>query len=56
MIWSVPEIIVALSRLVALAAGDMIFTGTPAGVGPLEKGDVCEVSVSGLSPARVTIL
>lgn len=56
MIWSVPEIIVALSRLVTLAPGDLIMTGTPAGVGPLVPGDRCEVSITGLSPAVVSIL
>jgi fumarylpyruvate hydrolase len=35
MIWSVPEIIATLSTLVTLQAGDIIMTGTPAGVGPL---------------------
>lgn len=39
MIWSVAEILHALSRLFALRAGDLIFTGTPAGVGPLRPGD-----------------
>jgi fumarylpyruvate hydrolase len=38
-IWPVPEIIAALSRLVTLAPGDLIFTGTPDGVGPLMRGD-----------------
>ena len=55
MIWSVPEIIAALSRFVTLAPGDLIMTGTPAGVGPLLRGDMCEVTITGLSPARVTI-
>jgi fumarylpyruvate hydrolase len=39
MIFSVPEIIAELSKLYLLAAGDLIFTGTPAGVGPLVRGD-----------------
>jgi fumarylpyruvate hydrolase len=39
LIWSIPEIIAALSRYVALAPGDLIFTGTPSGVGPLLSGD-----------------
>lgn len=39
MIWSVPEIICELSKLFELHAGDMIFTGTPSGVGPLQSGD-----------------
>lgn len=47
-IWSVPEIIIALSRLFELKAGDLIFTGTPEGVGPLQRGDRVEVSVGPL--------
>jgi fumarylpyruvate hydrolase len=39
MIWSVPEVIAELSTYVELRPGDLIFTGTPAGVGPLERGD-----------------
>ena len=39
MIWSVPELIARLSRSVTLAPGDVIFTGTPEGVGPLAPGD-----------------
>lgn len=42
MIWDVPEIIAGASRLWALAPGDLIFTGTPEGVGPLARGDRVE--------------
>ncbi len=52
MIWSVPEIIMTLSRLFALKAGDLIFTGTPEGVGPLQRGDRVEVTIGPL-PALV---
>ncbi|WP_428268726.1 fumarylacetoacetate hydrolase family protein [Haliangium sp.] len=38
LIWPVPELIARLSGLVRLAPGDLIFTGTPAGVGPVERG------------------
>ena len=55
MIWSPPAIIAALSRLVSLAPGDLVFTGTPAGVGPLQRGDTCRVEIDGLQPAVVTI-
>lgn len=55
MIWDVPGIIAFLSRLVTLAPGDLIFTGTPAGVGALTRGQVCTVTVEGLSPATVSI-
>ena len=50
MIWSVPEILIELSQLIELKAGDIIFTGTPAGVGPLLPGDKVEVSI-GLLPS-----
>ena len=55
MIWSPAEIIAALSQLVSLSAGDLIFTGTPAGVGPLNRGDTCKVEIDGLQSASVTI-
>ena len=55
MIWSVPEIVSCLSGLVTLAPGDLIMTGTPAGVGPLVRGDHCEVTITGLAPAGVSI-
>lgn len=56
MIWSLPEIIAKLSREVTLAAGDLIFTGTPDGVGAVVKGDRLELSVSGLEPLKLTII
>ncbi|NBZ87248.1 fumarylacetoacetate hydrolase family protein [Stagnihabitans tardus] len=55
MIWSVPEIVTYLSSLVTLAPGDLIYTGTPAGVGALQRGQSCVVTIEGLSPASVTI-
>jgi fumarylpyruvate hydrolase len=54
MIWSVPEIIATLSSLVTLEAGDIIMTGTPAGVSPVEKGQTCVCEIAGLSPATFT--
>ena len=48
MIWAVPEIISFLSRSVALRPGDLVMTGTPAGVGALVPGDVCEVEIDGI--------
>lgn len=48
MIWTVPEIIIALSALFELKAGDLIFTGTPEGVGPLAVGDAVEISAGPL--------
>lgn len=55
MIWTLPEIIAHLSRFVTLHPGDLIFTGTPAGVGPIERGQTCVVAIDGLEPAIVTI-
>jgi fumarylpyruvate hydrolase len=55
MIWSVPEIIMALSERFELKAGDLIFTGTPAGVGPLERGDRVEVQVGRLPALTFSI-
>ena len=55
MIWNVPDIIAYLSRLFELKAGDLIFTGTPAGVGPLVKGDRIEARIAGLSPLDFSI-
>ncbi len=56
MTWKVPEIIAELSTLFTLAAGDLIYTGTPAGVGPLTKGDVIEVGIDGLDPLSTKII
>lgn len=55
MIWSVPEIIAQLSKQVTLATGDLIFTGTPAGVGPVVAGDRIDARVEGLAPLSITI-
>ncbi|MEO1252444.1 MAG: fumarylacetoacetate hydrolase family protein [Pseudomonadota bacterium] len=50
MILAVPEIICALSRLFELRPGDLVFTGTPAGVGPLKTGDKVRVEIGALPP------
>ncbi|MEL7255881.1 MAG: fumarylacetoacetate hydrolase family protein [Pseudomonadota bacterium] len=55
MIWSVPEIVSILSHTITLAPGDLIMTGTPAGVGPLEPGQVCRVAIAGLGEITTTI-
>jgi fumarylpyruvate hydrolase len=54
-IWPVPDIIAALSRLVALAPGDLIFTGTPEGVGPLRRGDEVVGEIAGVGTVRTRI-
>jgi len=48
MIWTVPELLAQLSRTVTLAAGDTVFTGTPAGVSALEPGQCVRAHVEGL--------
>lgn len=55
MIWSVPEIIAHLSGLFELRAGDVILTGTPAGVGPVVPGDVLEGAIEGVGTLRTRI-
>lgn len=55
LIWSVPEIIAALSKNVALAPGDLIFTGTPSGVGPLIPGDRVDGEVEHVGSVAVSI-
>ncbi len=55
MIWSVSEIVSFLSHSVALAPGDLIMTGTPAGVGALVPGDLCVVSIDGLGEIETRI-
>ncbi|EAR52754.1 fumarylacetoacetate hydrolase family protein [Oceanicola granulosus HTCC2516] len=56
MIWSVPEIIADLSAHYALAPGDVILTGTPAGVGPVAQGDRLEASIAGLGTLSVRVV
>jgi fumarylpyruvate hydrolase len=55
MIWSVPEVIAQLSRQVTLVAGDLIYTGTPSGVGPVVPGDLIAAQIDGLPPLTITI-
>jgi fumarylpyruvate hydrolase len=54
MIWSVAEIIATLSTYVTVAAGDLIFTGTPAGVGPIRRGEAVRGTIAGAAPIEVT--
>ncbi|MDU6494972.1 fumarylacetoacetate hydrolase family protein, partial [Bradyrhizobium sp.] len=55
LIWNVPEIIWKLSQQVELAAGDIIMTGTPAGVAALVAGDKIECGVDGVGTLKVSI-
>jgi fumarylpyruvate hydrolase len=54
MIWSVADIIACLSTYVAVAAGDLIFTGTPAGVGPIQRGERVLGAIAGIDPVELT--
>ncbi|WP_313805615.1 fumarylacetoacetate hydrolase family protein [Sphingobium sp.] len=55
MIWNSAEIISQLSRQYHLEPGDLIYTGTPAGVGPIEAGDVVKGHVADLTPLSMTV-
>ncbi len=55
LIWDVPDILHALSKLYALRAGDLIFMGTPAGVGPLLPGDHCHGALDDILHLDCTI-
>ncbi len=55
MMWTIPEIIVELDKLYDLRAGDLIFTGTPVGVGPLLPGDAVTGGVEGVDTIALTI-
>lgn len=56
MIWSIREIIVELSRYFELGRGDLIFTGTPAGVGPLQPGDQLRGQIEGIAGLEVVVV
>jgi fumarylpyruvate hydrolase len=55
MIWKMSEIIAELSKLFVLAPGDVIMTGTPAGVGAVKKGDRVECGIDGIATLSVTV-
>jgi fumarylpyruvate hydrolase len=55
LIWSVPEIVAELSTFFELQPGDLIYTGTPAGVAALKKGDHIEGGIDGLDELVTTI-
>ncbi|RUP33092.1 MAG: FAA hydrolase family protein [Curvibacter sp.] len=56
LLFGVPELVALLSRSVRLQAGDLIFTGTPAGVGPLQVGDTLSAGIEGLGAFSSTVL
>lgn len=55
-IWNVSETIAYLSQFVALKAGDLIMTGTPAGVGAVMRGDVLEGTIEGVGTVKTSII
>jgi 2-keto-4-pentenoate hydratase/2-oxohepta-3-ene-1,7-dioic acid hydratase in catechol pathway len=55
MAFSIPMLLAYISRVMTLEPGDLVATGTPAGVGPIAPGDVVEVEVVGLSSVRNTV-
>jgi fumarylpyruvate hydrolase len=55
LVWSVEELVSHLSHYYHLVPGDLIFTGTPAGVGPVVTGDKIEGTIAGLTPVTLTI-
>jgi fumarylpyruvate hydrolase len=56
MIWKTPEIIAHLSGLFTLAPGDLIFSGTPCGVGPVRRGETMLVHVDGIGELNVRVV
>lgn len=56
MIWPVADVIAFLSRSVVMKAGDLIFTGTPAGVGSIQRGESCTVAIDGLGAVTTTFI
>jgi fumarylpyruvate hydrolase len=55
MIWPVADVIAFISQSMRLSAGDLIYTGTPAGVGPVSPGDVLSAQVAGVGNLTITI-
>ena len=56
MTWNVAEVIANLSSYVTLAAGDLIFTGTPAGVSTVVRGDVLECGIDGVGRLQIELI
>ena len=56
LIWSVPEVIANLSTFFELQPGDIIFTGTPEGVGPVQRGQTMSGGIDGLGQLRVKVV
>jgi fumarylpyruvate hydrolase len=56
MVWKIPEVIAYVSTLFTLAPGDLIYTGTPAGVGAVQRGDVLEGGVDGVGTIQLKVV
>lgn len=56
LIWPVADVISIISRSMVLKPGDIIFTGTPAGVGPIVRGDTVEGGIDGLSGVKIKVV
>ena len=54
MIWAIPEVIMKLSQMFELVPGDLIFTGTPAGVGPVQSGDLLQGRIESIGELEST--
>lgn len=55
LIWPVAEVVSLISRSIALAPGDLVLTGTPAGVGPIERGQTVRAGIDGLRELQLTV-
>ncbi len=55
MVWSIPEMLIALNSLFPLKAGDLLYTGTPSGVGPVTRGQTLEVWADGIAREAWTL-
>ncbi len=56
LIWNIPELLSILSHGIVLQPGDLVYTGTPAGVGSVVRGDVLKGGVANLTPIEITII
>ncbi|HUF30375.1 MAG TPA: fumarylacetoacetate hydrolase family protein [Gemmatimonadaceae bacterium] len=56
MVFSIPELLAYISRIMTLEPGDLVATGTPAGVGPLAEGDEVEVEIHGVSRVQNPVI
>lgn len=55
LIWSVPQLLAHVSEMFVLEPGDLLYTGTPAGVGPVVAGDIMTAGIAGLTDIEITV-